>query len=105
MISDDSLTMINFITIDHEVVGINSRLTNEYQMSDPNLRWIRNIIISKSSSGNKFKVPKKNLDTIQKKFLKQLPNLKIWLFFGSFKDSSTGYYGYGRSIAIDKRRA
>ena len=69
--------MINSITIDHEVVGTNSRLTNEYQMSDPNLRWIKNIINYKSSNGNKIKVPKKNLDTIQKKLLKQLPNLKI----------------------------
>ena len=74
-VGDDSLTMINSITIDHEIVGTNSRLTNEYQMSDPNLRWIRNIIISKSSSGKK--VPKKNLDTIQKNLLKQLSNLKI----------------------------
>ena len=76
-VGGDSLTMINSITIDHEIVGTNSRLTNEYQMSDPNLRWIRNIIISKSNNGSKIKVPKKDLDTIHKKLLQQLPNLKI----------------------------
>ena len=76
-VGNHSIATINSINIDHEIVGTNSRLTNEYKMSDPNLRWIRNIINSKPSDGSKIKVPKKDLDTIHKKLLKQLPNLKI----------------------------
>ena len=79
MVDDDSLetTMINSIALNHNIVGSNSRLTNEYQMSDPNLKWISDIIKSNANSGSKVKVTKKNLDATQKKLLKLLPKLKI----------------------------
>ena len=69
--------MINSIALNHIIVGTNSRLTNEYQMSDPNLKWISDIIKSNANSGSKVKVTKKNLDATQKKLLKLLPKLKI----------------------------
>ena len=42
---DDSLTsmMVNAIDVDNIIVGTNSSLTSEFQMSDPNLRWLKNI--------------------------------------------------------------
>ena len=84
MVGNDSLTttIINSIVVFHEIVGTNSRLTNilEFQISEPNLKCIREIIQSKTSIGHKIKVPKKDLDTVRKKLLKHLPNLKIIIY-------------------------
>ena len=79
IVDDDSLTttMINSIVVNHEIVGTNSRLTDKYQISDPNLKWIRDIMKSKDSSRKKAKVNNKDLTTVQKKLLKHLPNLQI----------------------------
>ena len=69
MVGDDSLTttMINSIAVDHEIVGTNSRLNNEYQMSDPNLKWIRDIILhSKTNSGHKIEIPKRLRNSTEK---------------------------------------
>ena len=46
MLHDDLLTnmMVNSINKDNAIVGTISSLANEFQMSDPNLKWLRTII-------------------------------------------------------------
>ena len=73
---EDSLTsmMVNSINVDNIIVGTNSSLTSEFQMSDPNLRWLKNIIISKKTNKDKFKTRQKGSKyKHQKEFFKQLP--------------------------------
>ena len=45
-LDDDSITNLTFnsIELNHDILGTNSRLTDEYQMPDPNLKWIKTII-------------------------------------------------------------
>ena len=76
---NDSLTslMVNSIDVDNNILGINSSLTNEFQMPDPNLKWLKIVIESKERSQDIYKIIKKDLNNIQKKLLKYLPNLKI----------------------------
>ena len=47
-------------------------------MSDPNLRWLKNIILAKRTNKERFEFDKRDPNTnIKKKLLKQLPNLKL----------------------------
>ena len=72
-LNDDLITNLTFnsIDLDHDIVGTNSRLTDEYQMSDPNLRWIKTIIKDRDMNKNKIKINKKELENnMQKKLLK-----------------------------------
>ena len=46
-------------------------------MSDPNLKWLKTIIQAKERSKNKYKVNKKDLNNIQRRLMKYMPNLKI----------------------------
>ena len=79
IVDDDSLTtmMVNSIVVDQGIVGTNSRLTDENQMSDPNLKRMKTIIQAKERSGNKIKINKNYLNIVRKKLLKHLLNLKI----------------------------
>ena len=77
---DDSLTsmMVNAIELDNNIIGINSSLTNEFQMSDPNLKLLKTIKESNERSQESLKINKKDLkNNKQKKSLKYLPNFKI----------------------------
>ena len=69
--------VLNSIDIDQSIVGTNSSLTDGYQMSDPNLKWLKTIIQAKERSKNKYKVNKKDLNNIQRRLMKYMPNLKI----------------------------
>ena len=56
----------------------NSSLTSDYQMSDPNLKWLKHIILSKTNIKEMPKLDKKDPNAIiKRKLLKQLPNLQI----------------------------
>ena len=78
MIGERSDKMVNAIDVDNTIVGTNSNLSSEFQMSDSNLRWFKNIILAKRTSKEKFELDKRDPHTnIKKKLLKQLPNLKI----------------------------
>ena len=48
--------MVNSIDVDNNIVGTNISLTNEFQMSDPNLKWLKSIIETKERSQNKYKI-------------------------------------------------
>ena len=56
MLYEDSLTtmMVNSIDVDQGIWGTNSSLTDEYQMSDPNLKWLKNIIQGNKRSQSKY---------------------------------------------------
>ena len=41
---------INAISANNKIIGTNSSLTSEFQMSDPNLRWLKNIILAKKTN-------------------------------------------------------
>ena len=86
MLHDDSLTtmMLNSFDIDQGIVGTNSSLMEEYQMSDPSLKWLRPIIQAKEPSQNKYIVSKKDFNNIQKKMLKyaEFENNQEPHFFG-----------------------
>ena len=69
--------MVNSVDVDNNIVGTNSSMTNEFQMSVPNLKWLKTIIETKERSQNKYQINKKDLNNIQKKLLKYLPNKKI----------------------------
>ena len=79
MLYDESLTtmMVKSIVVDQGIVGTNSSLTYEFQMSDPNLKWPKTIIQAKESNQDRYKIDKKGLNNIKKKLLKYLPNMKI----------------------------
>ena len=69
---------INAIEVDHDIIGTNSSLTSEYQMSDSNLRWLKQIILSNKTIKEIPKMDKADPNTIiKRKLLKQLPNLQI----------------------------
>ena len=80
MFDDDSLStmMVNSIGVNNNIIGTNSSLTSEFQVPDPNLRWLKNIITSKRTNKERFELDKKDPNTnIKKKLLKQLPNFQI----------------------------
>ena len=58
--------MVNVINADNNIVGTNSNLTNEFQMSDPNLKWLKATIEYMERSQDRFKINKKDLNKIQK---------------------------------------
>ena len=57
--------MLNSIKVDRGIVGTNIRLTDEFQMSDLNLKWLKTIIQAKERSQDKYKTNKKDLNNIQ----------------------------------------
>ena len=74
----EEMSCINAIEVDHNIIGTNSSLTSDYQMSDQNLRWLKQIITSKVTIKDIPKLDKKDPSTnIKRKLLKQLPNLQI----------------------------
>ena len=79
---DDSITRLHVDAIEinepSDIIGTNSRITCHYQMSDPNLRWIKELIIKRDqNNGRTPKVNKKELVNVQKKLLKHIKNLRI----------------------------
>ena len=58
MIGERSDILVNAIDVDNIIVGTNSNLSSEFQMSDPNLRWLKNIILAKKTSKEKFELDK-----------------------------------------------
>ena len=57
---------INAIELNN-IIGTNSSLTSDYQMSDPNLKWLKHIIVSKPNIKEMPKLDKKDPNTIIKK--------------------------------------
>ena len=79
--SDPSLeetSYTNTIEVNNYIIGTNSSLTSEYQMSDPNLKWLKPIIMSKETIKEILRLDKKGPSTnIKRKLLKHMPNLQI----------------------------
>ena len=70
--------MVNSNDMVNSIVGTNSSLTGEFQMSDPNLKRLKTIIETKRLRLEGLKINIKDLkNNIQKKLLKYLPSLKI----------------------------
>ena len=68
---------INAIELNN-IIGTNSSLTSDYQMSDPNLKWLKQIILSKPNIKELPKLDKNDPNTIiKRKLLKQMSNLQI----------------------------
>ena len=68
----------NAIEVNNDIIGTNSSLTSEYQMSNPNLRCLNHIIMSKATIKDIPKLDQKVPSTnIKRKLLKQFPNLQI----------------------------
>ena len=62
----------------NNIIGTNSSLTSDYQMSDPNLKWLKQIILSRPNINELPKLDKNDPHTIiKRKLLKQLSNLQI----------------------------
>ena len=61
-----------------DIIGTNQMTSSDYQMSDPNMRWIKDLIIQKDKNNIRLpKMNKKDLCNIRKKFLKHVNNLRI----------------------------
>ena len=63
---NDSETSLNFNTIEvnepSDIIGTNSKISSNYQMSDPNLRWIKDLITKKDKKNGRLpKLNKKDL--------------------------------------------
>ena len=70
--------MVNAINVDNNIIGTNNSLISDFQMSDPNLKWLKTIIVSKGPTKERFILYKKDPNSnIRKKLIKQLPNLQI----------------------------
>ena len=73
-----SNTNLAFCTLDvNNIVGTNSKLTGEFQMSDINLRWLKEVIRQRNASDGRSKIVRKGLNVTQKKLLRYLPGFKI----------------------------
>ena len=56
------------------IVWIKSRLTSDFQMSDPILQWFKLIIIDRDANNGQSSLPKRaNMNSAQRKLIKQLP--------------------------------
>ena len=75
---DSSITNLAFCSLDiNNVVGTNSKLTSEYQMSDPDLKWLKEVIHQRDANNGRAKIARKGLITSRKKLLKYLPSFVI----------------------------
>ena len=73
-----SISNLNFCAMEvKNIVGINSKLTSEYQMSDGNLRWLKEVIQQRETNNDRPKTKRKGLIPTQKKLLKYLPSFII----------------------------
>ena len=73
-----SISNLNFCAMEvNNIVGTNSKLSSEYQMSDTNLRLLKEVIRLKDPNYSKPKVTRKGLNAILKKLLRYLPGLRI----------------------------
>ena len=60
------------------IVGTNSQLSSVYQMSDPIMQWLKELIIERDASNGQSSQPKRaNMKKIQRKLIKHLPSFKI----------------------------
>ena len=75
---DCSITNLAFCNLDvNNIVGTNSKFSSEYQMSDVNLRWLKEVIRQRDASNGRPKITRKGLIPTQKKLLKYLASFII----------------------------
>ena len=66
-----SITDLTFCALEvNNIVDTNSKWTNEYQMSDTNLRWLKEVIRQRDANNGRPKITRKGLISTQKKLMK-----------------------------------
>ena len=72
-----SIKNLDFYALEvNDIVGINSRLSSEFQMSDTNLRWLKEVIRQRNANDGRPKITRKGLIATQKKLLKYLSDFR-----------------------------
>ena len=75
LVDDSTNLTVNALDV---IVGTNIRISSDYQMSDPILKWLKTMILEREASNGKYNRPKKaDTSRVQRILIKHIFNFRI----------------------------